>query len=166
MRDLDWLTVVLVGALGWLWFQEGGGMTVGTITEDPATWPAGDRLWDVCRAVARAEGYDQAGSAPYRLNTPGDLSPGDEGGYAVAGPAEFHGGSYVIHFASAADGWNALRHKFNNIASGHSSVYGSDWSIEQIAATYAGDAVSWGRNVAAFLNVDVTATLDEILRGL
>jgi hypothetical protein len=86
----------------------------------PDSWPSGDRIWDVCRAIAHAEGFDVPGKAPQKLNNPGDLSPGDEHGFATAGLAEYHGGSYVIHFATAQDGWNALYAKFANIADGSS----------------------------------------------
>jgi hypothetical protein len=138
-----------------------------SITADPSTWPQGDRIWDVCRAIAAAEGYDQGrGAAPFDLNNPGDLSPGDEHGFATVGPAEFHGGSSIIHFAKPADGWNALRLKIQNIASGRSNVYSADWSWMQIAEKYAGDAANWSRNVAASLGVDVTSTLADYVTGV
>src|ERR1039458_1699973 len=47
------------------------------ITNDPATWPTGDEFWNVCWAIAYAEGAQTAGSAPDRYNNPGDLSHGD-----------------------------------------------------------------------------------------
>jgi hypothetical protein len=130
------------------------------ITQDPATWPAGDRIWDICRAVALAEGYNRGpGAAPFDLNNPGDLSPGDEGGFPTAGAPHPHGGSYVIHFATANDGWQALYYKFRNIASGASTVYSPGWSWAQIAALYAGDAASWLRNVTTALGVDPASSL-------
>ena len=45
-----------------------------TITNDPATWPTGDRSWDLARAIAQTEGASIAGSVPDRLNNPGDIS--------------------------------------------------------------------------------------------
>jgi hypothetical protein len=138
-----------------------------SITPDPRTWPMGDRIWDVCRAIAFAEGYNQGpGAAPFELNNPGDLSPGDEWGMQTAGAAEFHGGSRVIHFATAADGWNALHRKIANIASGNSEVYSADWSWSRIGETYAGDSENWSRNVAAALGVSVDSTLAEYLEGV
>jgi hypothetical protein len=130
------------------------------ITQDPATWPAGDRIWDICRAVALAEGYNLGPDhAPFDLNNPGDLSPGDEAGFATAGPSQFHGGSQVIHFATARDGWGALYHKFNDAAFGLSRIYAPEMSWEQIGALYAGDAADWVRNVTAVLGVDPRASL-------
>ena len=134
------------------------------ITQDPASWPAGDRIWDVCRAIARAEGYDRGpGAAPFNLNNPGDLSPGDEASFPLAGDAQFHGGSYVLHFATPDDGWHALYNKISRIVRGHSTVYQAGWSWEQIGATYTGGAngVVWGRNVAAALGVDPGSTLAD-----
>jgi hypothetical protein len=135
-----------------------GAGDVSTITQDPSTWPQGDAIWDICRAVAQAEGYNQGqGAAPYDLNNPGDLSPGDEHGQATAGPAEFHGGSYIIHFATPDDGWAALYAKFSNIINGNSKVYGADWSWAQIGQTYAADP-AWANHVAAILGVDPSST--------
>jgi hypothetical protein len=137
---------------------------LGTITKDQNTWPRGDKLWNVCRAIAVAEGYDKGpGTPPFDLNNPGDLSPGDEGGCPTAGPAEFHGGSRIIHFATPTDGWNALRAKIQRIADGHSRVYRPVWSWQKIASVYAGDSANWARNVAHALGVDVNSSLKDYL---
>src|SRR6266403_1907032 len=63
------------------------------ITFDPATWPSGDRVWNVCRAIAHAEGADVEGSNPDRLNNPGDISDG-----ALTYGFEFHSGSSLTTF--------------------------------------------------------------------
>jgi hypothetical protein len=123
------------------------------ITFDPNTWPSGNKIWDICRAIAEAEGYDTDGAA-FHLNNPGDLSPGDEHGFPTIGPAEFHDGSYIIHFATALDGWNALFQKVSNIVEGKSKVYGQYWTITQIASKYAGDSANWAKNVGAILGID------------
>jgi hypothetical protein len=128
------------------WTQSG-------ITTDPNTWPSGDAIWDICRAIAQAEGYNTNGAA-FQLNNPGDLSPGDEHGYATAGAAEFHGGSNIIHFATAADGWNALYTKVSNIVTGKSKVYLQTWTIAQVASKWAGNSGAWAANVARVLNLD------------
>jgi hypothetical protein len=132
--------------------------------QSPDTWPTGDLIWNVCRAIAHAEGYDVPGKAPQKLNNPGDLSPGDEHGFATAGPAEYHGGSYVIHFATPQDGWDALYAKFANIQSGDSMVYDADWTWNQIGAKYASDP-NWGSHVAAALGVDPNSTFADYVGG-
>jgi len=140
----------------------GGGSSSGAgegITPDEGTWPNGDALGNICHAVARAEGYQNGpGCAPWDMCNPGDLSPGDEGGYAVAGPPEFHGGSLVIHFKTHADGWAALRRKFQRMVSGESNVYAADWSWRQVAAQYAGNSQNWLTNVTGYLGVDPDST--------
>jgi hypothetical protein len=126
------------------------------ITTDPNTWPGGDAIWDICRAIAKAEGYDTNGAA-FQLNNPGDLSPGDEHGFTTAGAAEFHGGSNIIHFATAADGWNACYVKVRNIVNGTSKVYGQNWTISQIAGKWAGNSAAWAANVARVLGLNADA---------
>jgi len=117
------------------------------------------------QAIAYAEGYYTVGSVPNRLNNPGDLSPGDEGGYATSGPAEFHSGSNVIHFATPDDGWNALYRKVRRIATGQSTVYDRNWTLTQIAQKYAGDWQNWVRNVSNRLGVTPESTFAEFFNG-
>jgi hypothetical protein len=162
------LGLIGLGFLLW-WFSQNQSAAAAAVSgsddlKTPDTWPGGDRIWDVCRAIAHAEGYDVVGSAPYKLNNPGDLSPGDEHGFSTAGAAEFHGGSYVIHFATPADGWNALYAKFANILDGSSKVYQADWSWQQIGAKYAADP-NWSANVAATLDVDPVTTLRDYVEN-
>jgi hypothetical protein len=154
--------------LVWVFTNKAAAQTVdylgGALLQSPDNWPTGDPIWDVCRAIAHAEGFDVAGSAPQKLNNPGDLSPGDEHGSATAGAPEFHGGSYIIHFSTPQDGWDALYAKFANIQNGESSVYDAGWTWLQIGAKYASDP-NWGRNVAATLGVDPNSTLADYLGG-
>jgi hypothetical protein len=132
----------------------GTGTTNGNITNDPATWPTGDRIWDCVRAVAIQEGYPNGpGAAPFNLNNPGDLGPGDEHGQATAGKAEFHGGSSIIHFATALGGFTACYTKISNMLAGKSSVYGSNWTLRQIGAKWAADP-NWAAGVARTLGID------------
>lgn len=160
------LLLVFLAGLGFAiwWATRNASGEVGqdvAITEKPDTWPTGDAIWDICRAVAQAEGYNAGrGAAPFDLNNPGDLSPGDEHGQATAGAAEFHGGSYIIHFATPADGWQALYAKFSNIVNGSSKVYGADWSWSQVGQTYAADP-QWALHVATLLGVDPSSTPRE-----
>lgn len=164
---IPWLIVAI--ALWYLLQQTAAGETAPgdfmSPFQSPSTWPTGDRIWDICRAIAHAEGFDVRGTAPANLHNPGDLSPGDEHGFATAGPAEYHGGSYVIHFASDQDGWGALYAKISNIWDGTSKVYDPDWSWQQIGAQYASDP-NWGAHVAAALGVDPSSTLNQYLAGM
>jgi hypothetical protein len=142
-----------------------GSITGSEITSDTATWPGDDKLWNVCAAVALAEGFNNSTAAPYLLNNPGDLSPGDEDGQAVAGPAQQHGGSKVIHFASCEGGWTALRTKFEHIVNGTSHVYPETATWLQVAQLYAGDWQNWLNNVTNYLGVDQSSTPADYVNG-
>jgi hypothetical protein len=129
------------------------GASVQTITTDPSTWPYtdDDPYGAVCNAVARAEGYNVAGSNPFRLNNPGDISDG-----AATYGSESHSGSSVTHFPDAATGWSWLRNKWVNIVGRGSSVYSPDMTWNQIAAIWAGNSTAWSANVTRYLNVSGT----------
>jgi hypothetical protein len=140
-------------------YASDGTLTGSPITNDPSTWPGSDAIYNICAAVALAEGYNQGkGTAPYDLNNPGDLSPGDEAGYPTCGTPQNHGGSAIIFFCTVEDGFLALHQKFANIVNGASSVYGADWTWAQVAAVYAGDSAAWLNNVTSYLGVDPQST--------
>jgi hypothetical protein len=140
-------------------------LTGSPITNDPSTWPgamngySNGNIWNVCAAVALAEGYNQGpGAAPYDLNNPGDLSPGDESGQATAGPPQSHGGSSIIFFETAEGGFVALYDKFLRIVTSNSTVYPVTATWAQVAATYAGNSSAWLNNVTSYLGVDPSST--------
>lgn len=124
------------------------------ITHDPATWPTGDKLWDLARAIAFAEGANIAGSVPDRLNNPGDISDG-----AITFGYEHHSGSNVTKFPTKLDGWNILRNKLYRLAMGDSAVYHRDMTWEQFAMKWAGNWKPWVATVTHHLNVKPNATL-------
>jgi hypothetical protein len=140
-------------------YQSDGSLTGSVITSDPTTWPGSDKVWNICTAIALAEGYNLGvGCAPYDLNNPGDLSPGDEDGQPTCGGAQQHGGSAVIVFCTAEGGWSALYAKFTNIVNGRSSVYSSSLTWTQVAQKYAGNWQAWVNNVTSYLGVDPSST--------
>ena len=126
------------------------------ITHDPATWPTGDKVWNVARAIAMAEGANVEGDAPDRLNNPGDLSRGDEHGQSVVEYVTLSDGENAIHFLSKAGGWMALYKKIANIRDGNSHVYKPWMTWEQMAKSYAGNSAAWAANVARELGVNTT----------
>lgn len=140
-------------------------LTGSYIAPDPSTWPGATPLypdqsvWNICTAVALAEGFNQGvGTAPYDLNNPGDLSPGDESGQAVAGPPQVHDGSSIIMFATCEGGFIALYKKFANIRAGKSKVYPVTATWTQVAKLYAGNWQNWLNNVTSYLGVDPNST--------
>lgn len=129
------------------------------ITHDPATWPSGDRLWKICHAIAIAEGYDQEGSNPHRLNNPGDISD-----WVKTYGSEFHTGSNITHFPTPELGWEKLRGKLQDIMDGHSHVFTPGMTWYEIAKHWAPPNWQiWGDNVSLSLNVDPNSTLEAFM---
>lgn len=122
------------------------------ISTDPASWPAGDKIWDVCRAIATAEGYNTNGAA-FKLNNPGDISDG-----STTYGSEVHDGSSITHFPDAATGWNWLYQKISNHIAGKSSVYPASLTIAQFAQKYAASWQNWKTNVGNQLGVNPDST--------
>jgi hypothetical protein len=133
---------------------------VTAMTNDPSTWPQGDRIWDIARAIAFAEGADVAGSNPDRLNNPGDISDG-----ARTYGAEFHSGSNVTHFPDKQTGWQWLYDKLHNISTGASSSYRPDFTWAQVAQKWAGDWQSWVTNVTRNLGVTEDSTFGDYVNS-
>lgn len=150
---------------GTFMYSSDGTLTGTAITNDPASWPGADsdypnaKVWNICAAVALAEGYNQGvGTAPYDLNNPGDLSPGDEAGQATCGAPQNHGGSAIILFCTVESGFIALYKKFDNIVNGRSTVYPKSLTWTQVSQKYAGNAAAWLTNVTNYLGVDIGST--------
>lgn len=128
-------------------------------THDPSTWPTGDKIWDVARAIAFAEGANVANSVPDRLNNPGDLS--DD--YDVYG-GESKDGSNVTHFPTKFDGWYALRNKLYRASIGISHVYKPSMTWTQFAQKWAGNWQAWVTNVTRQLGVSPDAVVGEFFK--
>jgi len=124
----------------------------GGITTDVDTWPSGDAIWDICRAIAKAEGYNTQHAA-FRLNNPGDISDG-----AKQYGSEFSDGSNITHFPDAATGWNWLYNKISNHINGKSSTYPANLTITQVAQKWAGQWQNWKTIVGQELQVDPDST--------
>jgi hypothetical protein len=131
-------------------------MTLPPITNDPATWPTGDNLWSVARAIAFAEGANIAGSNPDRLNNPGDIS--DD--YALYG-GEPHSGSDVTRFPDKQTGWNTLRNKLYRAETGLSKVYHPQMTWQQLAQKWAANWQPWLATVTARLGVQPSDAIGD-----
>lgn len=130
------------------------------ITNDPNTWPSGDRIWLVCHAIAMAEGANVAGSVPDVSNNPGDISDF----YSTFG-GEFVSGSNVTQFPDKATGWQKLYNKVSAIQNNTSKVYSSGMTWNQIAQLWAGDWKSWVTNVTNILGVSPTSTFSDYMNS-
>jgi hypothetical protein len=140
-----------------------GGCQVGTscnITNNPQTWPSGDRIWLVCHAIAFAEGAHIANSNPDRLNNPGDISDG----FSQFG-GEQHSNSNITHFPDKNTGWQWLYDKISNIANGNSHEYSATESWTTFASKWAGDWKNWVTNVTNNLQVSPVSSLSDYLNS-
>lgn len=136
-------------------------MTSAINPNDVWTWPSGDALWTIARAIALAEGYNRAGSVPQRLHNPGDLSDG-----ANTFGFEYHSGSNVTTFPNDETGWEWLHAKLQRIDSNGSQVYSRDMTWEQIAQKWAGNWQAWANNVCSALGVNTDSTFGDYVDGV
>ena len=139
-------------------YNSDGSLTGAPITQDSSSWPGSNKTWELCCAIATAEGYqDGPGAIPYDYNNPGDITDdASQYGSTAAG---------ITTFPSAEVGWQALYDKVSNLVAGESSVYPADWSWEQVGAVWANGDANWARNAAAYLGIDPSTTLASYANG-
>lgn len=145
------IAAIFLFFLGSAYASTGGCNPVATcgITSDESTWPSGDVVWNVARAIARAEGANVPGSNPDNLNNPGDISDGG----ATYG-FEFHSGSAVTKFPDKQTGWQWLYDKLKNaFVYGNSHVYSQNMTWTQLAQKWASNWQPWVDIVTGSLNV-------------
>lgn len=155
-EDIGALPQILNGSVGYLNVDIEGADAIAMITNDPNTWPSGDRIWSICQAIAIAEGANVAGSNPDRLNNPGDISDGS----ATYG-SESHSGSNVTKFPDKDTGWQWLYRKINNILLGNSDVYSPTMTWIQFAQKYSANWQAWVNNVTNQLGVSPNDSINS-----
>ena len=124
-----------------------------SITNDPCSWPTGDRIWLICHAIAMAEGANLAGRVPDTNNNPGDISDGASTYGSVNAD-----GSNVTTFPNKSTGWQWLYNKVSNIVNGKSAAYPKSATWAQVAKTWAGNSCAWLNNVTSILGVSENST--------
>lgn len=108
-------------------------------------------------AIAFAEGFYVYGSRPARNNNPGNLT------VDLIGKSVGTDGRFVI-YATAADGWEALKKQIAMALDGRSKIYDASMSIADFASRYTTtEHEIWARNVAAKLGVAVDSTLESLV---
>lgn len=143
-------------------YRSDGSLTGATITEEEGTWPGSDRIWEICAAIARAEGFNRgAGYVPYDLNNPGDISDG-----AKTYGSQPHSGSNVTTFPTAEIGWQWLYDKIERMVTGKSSTYPANTPWSGIAVTWAGNSAPWLANVIDYLGVSSDSTPADYVNGV
>lgn len=109
-------------------------------------------------AIAVAEGYFANGSLPGRINNPGDMKLGDRG----------HGVEQEkTIYATANDGWAALRRECLAILVGASHIYSVHWNMLQVAEKWTGNdrPGAWCKIVCEKMNIDPATTLASLVKG-
>lgn len=107
------------------------------------------RVVRMAQAIARAEGYGVPGAIPTVRNNPGNIR-------STTPPYE------IRTYATPDEGWAALYRQVARMLAG-SSLYPPDWTIEQVAQRYTGEAqyMNWARNVASFLGVSTKTVFSK-----
>jgi len=153
------VATIAVGALA-LWLRR---PALSTPTGDPfdyETWEPSstnysDGIDEFARAIAFAEGYGTPGAIPTVANNPGDL--------VIPGWTPTLGSAGIAVFDSAEYGWSRLKRQIALIVSGQSNYYRMGMSLAEMGQTYAGGDPNWARNVAGYLGVPTSTTIQQVL---
>jgi hypothetical protein len=128
------------------------GQPVNIVPTDSDTWPGGDSIWEVARAIAHQEGYGVSmANAPTRNNNPGDISDG----FSQFGGETLD--SKITHFPDPATGWNWLYNKLKNVHDGRSHVFSNDMTWAEFGAKYASDP-NWATGMLRHLGHGVSTS--------
>jgi hypothetical protein len=114
----------------------------------------------LAQAIAKAEGFGQRGALPSRLHNPGDLKVVRD--YRYPGMVRVGKGGHA-QFRTEADGWAALEHQLDKMASGESKHYSVNMTLQEIGKRYAANSRVWAKNVAHNLGVTPDTYLFEVL---
>lgn len=109
----------------------------------------------IANAIATAEGFFVKGSLPQQYHNPGDLTK-DLNGKGIG-----TGSQGLIMYPDDESGWEALYMQVQYFFSEDKWGNG-EYTISQIAQTYAGDWINWASNVAAELGVTTDTRLNQI----
>lgn len=157
------VALFVVGLLIVLFYAEESGASI-MQTINKTTWPSGDPIWDIARAIAQQEGFGISSSAPTRNHNPGDISDGaNTYGYDHSVTS-----SRVTTFPDDTTGWQWLYDKLSKIYAGNSSAYDPSvpWSgwcgPDAQTGPWAADP-NWGDGVASNLGVDSSTSMNDYL---
>jgi hypothetical protein len=89
-------------------------------------------------------------------NNPGDMTYAH--GHQTLGTVNSDG---VLKFANLADGWDALYHEVDLMFMGRSHIYKPTDTIEAVGLKYSNGNPNWAVDVADFLGVPITTTLQQ-----
>lgn len=108
-------------------------------------------------AIAFAEGFYVAGSRAARNNNPGNIT------LDITGTAVGNDGIFMV-YATATDGWNALKRQIEMILENTSRIYNSNMTIMEIAQRYTTtQQQEWASNVAYRMGVPLDVPISSFL---
>jgi len=117
-----------------------------------------DRVQDLAKAIAKAEGFGRKGTLPSRLHNPGDLLSRSFHAY----PGQIGLYHHYVVFRNDTAGWAALRHQIEKVISGESKYYTVNLTFKQFSKKYATSPV-WVKNVTKILSISINTPLWEFL---
>ncbi len=112
-------------------------------------WPG--PVLKLAKAISVAEGSNPD------WNNPGDMTYAH--GLPTKGTVNPDG---VLWFVNVDDGWKALYHEVSLMLNGRSHVYKLTDTLQQVGQKYSNGDPNWAKNVAEFLGVPETTTLQEL----
>lgn len=115
----------------------------------PTNWPPS--VLQLAKAISVAEGSNSSWC------NPGDLTYAF--GFPTKGVADSEG---VLVFCDAEQGWEALYQECSLMLNGRSHVYKLTDTLQQVGQKYSDGDPNWAKNVAEFLGVPETTTLQEL----
>lgn len=110
-------------------------------------------VFDIAKAIARAEGYFSEGSLSARANNPGDLKLGDLGHGMIEGKTIFPDGD---------SGWKHLSDQIRHMLSGNDKLWPHTMTLADAGLKYSGGDPAWAGNVAKELGVYPGITLGQL----
>ena len=131
--------------------------TVAALLLTTAVCSAQDRVGDLAKAIAKAEGFGTKRTLPTRNHNPGDIKAMKS--YRFPGQVGVNK-QYVV-FRNDKAGWEALRHQINKIVNGESR-YSVNLTLKQLGKRYAESGI-WPKVVAKYLGVSPSTELWQIL---
>jgi len=107
--------------------------------------------------IAFAEGFYVEGSRADRNNNPGNIT------IDLTGKSIGRDGMFIV-YATAEDGWEALKKQVSMILTNASHIYNSEMTIAEIAARYTTtQQMEWARNVASRVGISVDTKVSTLL---
>ena len=116
-----------------------------------------DAIRIFAEGIALAEGFYVEGSRAQRNNNPGNLT------VDTTGTSTGKDGMFVV-YATAVDGWNALKRQVELILTDASNIYNSGMTLRQIGEKYTTtDQLAWSTNVASKLGISIDTPVSTLL---